>query len=263
MISIPAEAALGGLRLSRSPSYQIGRRSISIDAAASGAQNMSRDRLLLRQAESFAGPMTVVRLYGWSRPTVSLGRHQDAAQAVDLPCCRRNEIEWVRRPTGGRAVLHDEELTYAVVSNEPDLFPLGSISATYRLVSEILARGLGALGGTVSLQRRRGSAAHNGGAIKPCFATASRHEILFQGRKLVGSAQRRLRRSFLQHGSIPVRLDYQRQGKVLKFDAERLRETVTCWSEIYSSENPAEDLAGALLEVFARYLGLLETTDRR
>ncbi len=261
MISIPAEAAVGGLQSSQPPSGRIVRRRVSIDAAASGAENMYRDRLLLEQAESSADLVTVVRLYGWSRPTVSLGRHQDPAQAIDLHYCKRNEIEWVRRPTGGRAVLHDEDLTYAVVSNDPHLFPLGSISATYRLVSEILARGLGALGGTVSLQRRGGRAVHKGVTINPCFATASRHELLFQGRKLVGSAQRRLKRSFLQHGSIPVRLDYRRQGKVLKFDADRLRKTVTCWGEISSSPNPVEDLAGALLQVFAGYLGLLETTD--
>ena len=261
MISIPAEAAVGGLQSSQPPSCRIVRRRVSIDAAASGAENMQRDRLLLEQAESSADRVTVVRLYGWSIPTVSLGRHQDPAQAIDLPYCERNEIEWVRRPTGGRAVLHGEELTYAVVSNDPQLFPLGSLSATYRLVSEILARALGTLGGTVSLQSRGGRAVHKGVTISPCFATASRHELLFQGRKLVGSAQRRLRRSFLQHGSIPVRLDYRRQGKVLKFDADRLRKTVTCWGEISSSENPVEDLAGALLQVFARYLGVLETTD--
>ena len=169
MISIPAEAPFGGLQSPQPPSYQIVRRRVSIDAAASGAENMYRDRLLLQQAESSADLVTVVRLYGWSRPTVSLGRHQDPAQAIDLPYCKRNEIEWVRRPTGGRAVLHGEELTYAVVSNDPHLFPLGSISATYRLFSGILARGLGALGGTVSLQRKGGQGCPQEGDNQPLF----------------------------------------------------------------------------------------------
>ena len=263
MISTPAQAAAGGLPSWQPPSGQIVCRRVSIDAAASGAKNMSRDRLLLEQAESSTDLVTVVRLYRWSRPTVSLGLHQDPAQAIDLPYCERNEIEWVRRPTGGRAVFHDQELTYAVVSNDPHLFPSGSISATYRLVSQILARGLGALGGAVSLQRRRSSVVQRGVPINPCFATAARHELLFQGRKLVGSAQRRLRRSFLQHGSIPVRLDYRRQARVLKFDAERLRSTLTCWGEVSSSQNPVEDLSGALLQAFARYLGLLSTSPGR
>ena len=218
---------------------------------------MDRDRLLLLRAESSTELITVVRLYRWSRPTVSLGLHQDPGKAIDLPYCKRNGIEWVRRPTGGRAVLHDEELTYAVVSNDPDLFPCGSISATYRLVSEILTGGLEALGGAVSLQRRGSSTVRKRVPINPCFATASRHELLFQGRKLVGSAQRRLRRSFLQHGSIPARLDYRQQGRVLRFDADRLRSLVTCWGEVSSSENPVEDLSRALLLAFARYLGLL------
>ncbi len=254
MISSPA---LGRLQSSQPPWGQIVRRRVSIDAAACGAENMHRDRLLLEQAEASTDLVTVVRLYRWSRPTVSLGRHQDPGQAIDVGYCKRNGIEWVRRPTGGRAVLHDEELTYAVVSNDPHLFPSKSISATYRLVSEILAGGLEALGGTVSLQRKGPSTVHEGVPIKPCFATAARHELLFQGRKLVGSAQRRLRRSFLQHGSIPVKLDYRRQGKVLKFDADRLRSSVTCWGEVASSENPVEDLTEALLLAFARYLGLL------
>ena len=257
MISTPGLPALGGLQSSQPPSGQIVRRRVSIDAAASGAENMGRDRRLLLQAESSTDLVTVVRLYRWSRPTVSLGRHQDPGQAIDLPYCQRNGIEWVRRPTGGRAVLHDQELTYAVVSNDPDLFPCGSISATYRLVSEILAGGLAALGGDVSLQRKEGASVPKGVPINPCFATASRYELLFQGRKLVGSAQRRLKRSFLQHGSIPVRLDYRRQGKVLKFDADQLRSSVTCWGEVSSSENPVEDLTGALLPAFARHLGLL------
>ena len=257
MISAPALSALGGLQSSPPPCGRIVRRGVSIDAAASGAENMHRDRQLLQQAEESTDLITLVRLYRWSRPTVSVGRHQDPGQAMDLAYCKRNGIEWVRRPTGGRAVLHDEELTYAVVSNDPDLFPSGRISATYRLVSEILAGGLEALGGAVALQRRRGSSVQERVSIHPCFATASRHELLFRGRKLVGSAQRRLRRSFLQHGSIPVRLDYRRQGKVLKFDADQLRSSVTCWREVSASQNPVEDLTGALLLAFARYLGLL------
>ena len=219
---------------------------------------MYRDRRLLQEAEASRERVTLVRLYGWSRPTVSVGRHQDPSRAMDLAYCEANDIPWVRRPTGGRAVLHDQEVTYAVASNDTELFPAGSIGATYRQVAGILARGLEAAGAVVDLHRRRESREGRAASDQPCFASAARHELLFQGRKLIGSAQRRLRHSFLQHGSIPLRLDYRLQARVLRFEARRLRARVTCWEEVKAAENPSGDLAAALLRSFALHLRLLQ-----
>ncbi len=232
------------------------RRAVSLDPAASGEENMSRDRTLLERADSAPDSMTVVRLYRWSAPTVSVGRHQDLERAVDLAYCTRNGIQWVRRPTGGRAVLHDRELTYAVVSNDAELFPVGDISGTYRLISQLVGAAMRSLDLEVTLQRRRRSTQESPGRLSPCFVAAARHELLLEGKKLMGSAQRHLRRSFLQHGSIPIGLDYEMQGKVLRFDPDRMRATVVSLEEVLTSAAAGQEFGRALLRTFRRYLGL-------
>jgi len=93
-----------------------------IDGALDGAANMAVDDALLDEVQRSPGARTVVRFYGWRRPTISLGRNQKIENAVDVDYCRANGIDIVHRPTGGRAVLHDDELTYAVISNDSSYF---------------------------------------------------------------------------------------------------------------------------------------------
>src|SRR5437870_13135127 len=108
-----------------------------IDGTLDGAANMAVDAVLLGEVERFPGARTVVRFYGWRRPAISLGRNQKVENAVDVDYCRANGIDIVQRPTGGRAVLHDDELTYAVISN--DSFYFGdTIYGNYRRVFEAL-----------------------------------------------------------------------------------------------------------------------------
>ena len=216
----------------------------------------SRD---LQRVETSLENLTIIRLYQWSSPTVSLGKNQLAESAVDLQYCEEKEIPIVKRPTGGRAVLHDDELTYAVVSNDPDLFPLQNISGTYAVVANALFEGLKSLGilvelaDGVSAPRLPGRLDHQ----KPCFVTASRHEILWQGRKLVGSAQRRLKKSFLQHGSIPLKIDYAEMGRVLGYDAAALKGRMASVSEALAREISFSEVAAALYEGLANRWGSL------
>src|SRR5690606_29480259 len=116
-------------------------------------------------------------------------------------------IDIVYRPTGGRAVLHDDELTYAVVSNDLARFDGGSVYGTYRRISEALAAGYRRLGLDVTLAPPPGRGPVKGPVDHPCFVSPSRYELLAGGRKIAGSAQRRLRHAFLQHGSMPVTCD--------------------------------------------------------
>lgn len=176
-----------------------------LDPALDGQANMAVDEELLAEIERAEEPRTVVRFYSWIRPTISLGRNQKIEKAVDLDFCRKEGLDVVHRPTGGRAVLHDDELTYAVVSNELSHFAGGSIYETYRMISEALSNGYGKLGVETLLApdtRRMGSTEN--GADYPCFVSPSRYELMVNRRKIVGSAQRRLKRSFLQHGSMPI-----------------------------------------------------------
>jgi lipoate-protein ligase A len=176
---------------------------------------------------------TIIRFYRWDQPTVSLGKHQQVEKAVDLNYCEKKGIPIVHRPTGGRAVFHKDEITYAVVSNNRRLFPLQSISGTYAVIAEALRQGLRIMGIEVeSSQSVPPQPVYpSSGRQKPCFVTPSRHELLYQSRKLVGSAQRRLKRSFLQHGSIALTIDYPEMGLVLDFSEDLLRQHTISLSE--------------------------------
>lgn len=166
----------------------------------SGTWNLALDEALFRLVRAGMSPPTV-RWYAWSRPAISLGYAQDYDSTVDPAACRARGIGVVRRITGGRAVLHDAEVTYSVTSGpDPDLFGSG-LRDTYRRIAEALATGLRGLGlGEAAL-----IAAGRGGEKErhpSCFATNARFELSAGGKKLVGSAQRREGGSFLQQGSI-------------------------------------------------------------
>lgn len=156
---------------------------------------MAEDVRLLEAVGHGAPP--VLRFYAWSRPTVSLGYAQDAATAVDAPAAQRLGVDQVRRPTGGRAVVHDDELTYSVVL--PAAMVPADVRASYALLAEGLVAGLRAVG--VAARCHDGAELPGHSAL--CFVAPSWHEITLDGRKLVGSAQCRRAGAVLQHGSIP------------------------------------------------------------
>src|SRR5215471_17296621 len=116
-----------------------------LDAAFDGQTNMAVDAALLDEVERDPSARTVLRFYTWIRPTVSLGRNQKPDKAVDTAYCSQNGIDIVHRPTGGRAVLHDDELTYAVISNDSSTFG-DTIYGNYKRVSEALCLGYNNLG---------------------------------------------------------------------------------------------------------------------
>lgn len=147
-----------------------------------------------------AGQPPVLRFYAWSPPCLSLGRNQPAAGRYDVDSIRAAGVDVVRRPTGGRAVLHDRELTYSIAV--PDRL-LGTAKSTYLAVNAALLRGLAGLGVAAELQAN--SAAPPVPSTDPCFAEPVDGEIVAGGRKLAGSAQLREAGVILQHGSIPLR----------------------------------------------------------
>jgi lipoyl(octanoyl) transferase len=151
-----------------------------------GVENMAWDHALVRRAARTGE--CVVRVYGWSRPTLSFGRNEHAV--------RRSDIDAVRRPTGGRAVLHHRELTYSFTLPATD-----RPRVVYERLNAILVAALGRLGATVTtVERGAGAPATTG----PCFAAPSAGELVYEGRKLAGSAQWRENGAVLQHGSILV-----------------------------------------------------------
>lgn len=166
--------------------------------AADGATNMAIDHALLDRA---AGPLgrdeAVLRIYAWSRPTLSFGLNERAR--ISREAFAANGVDVVRRPTGGRALLHHREVTYSVTAPLADGAGIG-LSESYRAINALLRAALARLGISAEEAPRRGRASAPDGA--PCFAEPNVGELVVDGRKLVGSAQRRDAQALLQHGSI-------------------------------------------------------------
>jgi len=181
--------------------------------SATGACNMALDEALMAHAaESGAW---VLRVYSWSSPTLSLGRHQTAVGAYDLDRLARERIDVVRRPTGGRAILHHREVTYSVVAPVSDA---GDLRESYARINRLLIAALRQLGVDAAVVGS-GDAPTNPDlerpGVLPCFHHPSSGEITLHGRKLVGSAQWRCNDVLLQHGSILVDDDQMQLSSLL------------------------------------------------
>src|SRR3990172_8328587 len=190
------------------------------DGFNDGYYNMAVDEAIADAVEKGVSPPTL-RLYGWKSPTLSIGYSQSLENKIDTEYCRKNKIGIVLRPTGGRAVLHDKEVTYSLISpkNNP-LFP-DNISGTYRVISETLLNGLSFLEIDAILSPKSQIPNPKSQIPNPsCFATTSQYEITVDGKKLIGSAQRRFKNSFLQHGSIPLENHHDKLAHCLGFQEE-------------------------------------------
>lgn len=170
----------------------------------SAFENMAEDEAIYRENQRVGAPPTL-RFFGWESAAVSVGFFQDLDKDIDLDACRLRGIDVVRRITGGRAVLHDAEITYSLVAREDDpLFPSG-IPGRYKLISEALCAGLLSLGIHAEMETRR---IKSGEDLREfCFSAPAQHELLVNGRKICGSAQARGGGSFLQHGSLLLDFD--------------------------------------------------------
>jgi lipoate-protein ligase A len=177
---------------------------------------MAIDETLLEVYATSGGP-PILRFYTWSPPALSLGYGQRIETDVDLERCRALGVDVVRRPTGGRAVLHDHEITYSVVIREDDPLASMGVLASYLTISRALIRGLSHLGVTAELIPLRGPVAAANHEVSPvCFVMPSSYEVAVGGRKIIGSAQRRTQNVILQHGSLPLSLDREKLFAVLR-----------------------------------------------
>lgn len=189
------------------------------DQPTLGATNMAVDEAILIAVGAGAAPPTL-RLYGWRVPCLSIGYGQ---RARDADGDRLAALGWgmVRRLTGGRAILHADELTYSVcVPMEHPLAQIGLIES-YRQISAALIAALERLGASVRADRAEKSDAP---PSPVCFETPSHYEITVNGRKLVGSAQVRRKQALLQHGTLPLTGDITRIVDALAYTDETARE---------------------------------------
>jgi lipoate-protein ligase A len=211
-------------------------------AGRSGAANMAIDAELL--ADAAASGRAVLRLYRFAPPCLSLGRNEPAAR-YDRAAIARLGIDVVRRPTGGRAVWHEHDVTYAVAA---PIAAFGGLRAAYHAIHARIAAALRALGANVTLAFDRPSA-RAPGRSGACFATAVGGEVIAAGRKLVGSAQVRRGAALLQHGSILV-AGSQNIVDVISRQSSLLVSGATTLSEVLGRPVSFDEVASAIVDAW-------------
>jgi lipoate-protein ligase A len=216
-----------------------------------GSWNMAVDEHLFRLAGE--APRTFLRFYRWERPTASLGYSQDASRVVDVEFCRSHGIDIVRRMTGGKLVLHDREVTYSLASADTGVFT-DTLRESYRLVSRALLAGLSRMGISARLAETSPPAYIRG--TMPCFAFPARDEIEIDGRKIVGSAQKRTGPLFLQHGSIPLEKDEDLLAAVSRPGETAESLGMTSLSEAIGRPVDFDAAVGPLVQGFADHFGI-------
>jgi lipoate-protein ligase A len=225
-----------------------------ISPAADGATNMATDEAIVRAVSAGIVPPTL-RLYAWEPPCLSLGRAQSGAE-VNRIACLRDGVHVVRRPTGGRAILHTDELTYSVIAppDEPRL--AGDIITSYRRLSHALLNALQHLSVEVK-SRRTQPVTSNTNPV--CFEVPSHYELTTDdGRKLVGSAQMRTNDAVLQHGTLPLVGDIARICVYLAAApaSERVRARATTLESVLGRPITWEEAGEAMVAGFGAALNL-------
>ena len=233
-----------------------------LDSEMTGRDNMQRDEALAIQV---AGGMSdpVVRIYPWPCPTLSLGRHQNIEPLLNAERCARDMIEIVRRPTGGTAILHAPgDVTYSVIA-PTGIAPFSqNVLADYAAINEGLAAGLQTLG--IRAAVRDPAPIWPGTGIDfGCFESPGRHEVYWAGRKMVASAQRRIRGAVLQHGTIPLAETGAGLADLLRLgpgQRERFRRDLNdragTMTRALDSTPSFKEIADALTEGFRTALGV-------
>jgi lipoate-protein ligase A len=226
---------------------------------ARGAWNMAVDEAILEHVERCDAPPTL-RLYAWDPPCLSLGRAQPFAD-VDIARLESYGWEVVRRMTGGRAILHTDELTYSVTGTVDDPNLAGSLLESYNRLAGALLAAVQDLGLLVEMKEGK---ADSGMPNPVCFEVPSTYEITVNGKKLIGSAQARRKEGVLQHGSLPLTGDLRRICQALVFPEASAREAAmqrllaraTTVESVLGREVAWETAAQAFIRAFEARLGL-------
>ncbi len=207
-----------------------------------GEYNMKFDEQLLNEAIKDGSKEMILRFYGWSPPCVSLGRNQ-SEKNINTEYCKKHNIDVIRRPTGGRGLFHDKEITYSVICSADILNNGTSVINSYKEICNALILGFKTLGIVLTLgtQKQR-KISHD-----YCMLLSTGADLCFSNKKLIGSAQYRRQNYILQHGSILM--DYN--PAILKkiFNETANKSEITCIKEINPSLS-REDIIFALKRSF-------------
>lgn len=228
-----------------------------------GTFNMAMDESMALAAEQNEFQPTL-RLYCWQPYTISMGYHQHQ-EDIDLVKCRQAGIGLVRRPTGGRAILHAEEITYSVVLPASSRFYSEQILTSYKTISNALVAGLMLLSPAIRFEQTDKALKTNytrGFDNLPCFSSSIQYEISANDKKLVGSAQRRFKNALLQHGAILIGpehlnlVDYFTETTDHRKLKEYLAKRTTCLNELANREITYAEAVMAIRKGFEMNLAI-------
>lgn len=230
----------------------------------SGYENMAIDEAVFLSCQEGKSPPTL-RLYGWTPPAVSLGYFQKAQHAINFEACKRRGVDVVKRLSGGRAVLHDKELTYSLICPEGTP-PFGTtILQTYKTISMCL---IGALKNLnldvkwVTSKEKHPSLSHPIDKTVSCFSSPSWYEITVEGKKICGSAQKRGGGVWLQHGAILLEHDVDMLAEVLQSGkskqefSDEIRFSTTSINNHLAKKIDFHELKARVLKGFETNLGI-------
>jgi len=235
---------------------------VILDAPQSGPMNMALDEALLYHAGKKLSPPTL-RLYAWEKPTLSLGYSQ-AASDVDQEKLAQFGWGLVRRPTGGKAILHADELTYSISGASDEGLLSGSLMESYQHISEVLKKALEILGVETSTYAQYDLPEVLKKSDPVCFKIPSNFEVTWKGKKIIGSAQARKSGGVLQHGTLPLFGKLTRITDVLTYPSQASRESAVqnirdhaaTLEEAANKVIPWDQAAQAMINAFTKTTGL-------
>nr|WP_153735528.1 lipoate--protein ligase family protein [Aquibacillus halophilus] len=222
---------------------------------------MAMDEILLDWHSDGKIP-PVIRFYGWRPAGISVGYFQKVSGKIDVMAAENYGIKLVRRLTGGRAVLHDQELTYSVLVSEEYPGMPRTVKESYRLISRGLLEGFKELGIEAEFSIPEGKLETTDSAV--CFEEPSWYELVVEGRKAAGSAQTRKKGVILQHGSIPLNMDEIKLFDLFIFPNDRVKERArqafagkaVSINEVVNEPRTFDDVKGAFKKGFERGLNI-------
>jgi lipoyl(octanoyl) transferase len=224
-----------------------------------GATNMALDEALLACFDPQSS-RPILRLYGWEPPALSLGRFQKAAEVLDLERCAAEQVPVVRRITGGGVIYHADELTYSLVCAPHQIPPHSSIKDSFRVLTSFILRFYERLGLAPAYAVDALPGGTRLGARTPfCFAGRETYDIVVGRRKIGGNAQRRLKNTIFQHGSIPLANHAARGAGFLRERPSGLAETAALAG--FGIKADVTALKGLLVAAFAEALAASIETD--
>jgi len=220
--------------------------------------NMAIDRALIDIYKVSGIP--VFRIYGWRPYGFSTGYGQKIEDVLDIPSCIRDGIPFVKRPTGGGIIFHGDEVTYSLVCSEKDIGAPATVKDGYKIICSFILAAYRYYGATPVFAIESGQLKKERSTL--CFASFEDYDILIKGKKIGGNAQKRIRDIIMQHGSLPLSLDYE---VVLKYVKERVslsRDRTTSVSEVAGRNIGFDEFAEVLKNSFINTFGVkLEEKD--